>query len=100
MIHHIVAQVIKPIFVIGAIGYASSVSSLLVAVVHLGEDHTDTDAKELIDTPHPFRIPLGEIVIHRYQMNTFVGQGIEVCRQGRHQRFTFARTHLSDLAAM
>ena len=63
-------------------------------------NHANGQAQEAIDAPHPFRIALGQIIIHRHHMHALGGQRIQVNRQGRHQRLAFAGFHLGDLAFM
>ena len=46
-------------------------------MVHLGKNHPNADTEKLINAPHPFRIPLGEIIVHRNEMNALASQSIE-----------------------
>ena len=50
--------------------------------------------------PHPFGIAARQIVVDRDNMHTFSGQGIQVGRQGRCQRFALTGFHLGNFAFM
>ncbi len=47
---------------------------------------------------HPVRITFGQIVVDRNDVNALPFERVEVRRQGRDERFPFARHHFGDLA--
>ncbi len=51
-----------------------------------------------MDAPHPFRVALGEVVVHRDDVHALAFEGVQVRRQRRHQRLALAGAHLRDLA--
>ena len=58
------------------------------------------EPKEIVEPTHPFRVAAREIVVDRDQMHAAPGEGIEIKRQRRHERFAFTGCHLGDPAAM
>ncbi len=50
--------------------------------------------------PHPLGITLRQVIIDRYNMYAFAGQGIQISRQRRDQRLAFTGTHLRDTPLM
>ena len=53
-----------------------------------------------MDFPHPFRVTLGKIVVHRNDMHALARKCVEICGQGRNEGLTFTRTHFCDTALM
>ena len=49
---------------------------------------------------HPFRVPSGEVIIHRHQMHTLFSQCIEKHRQRCDQCLAFSCLHFGHLAPM
>ena len=68
----------------------------MVGIVHLVLDQTHAQTQELIDRPHPLAIPLGQVVIHRHDMDALPLQRIEIGRQRRHEGLPLAGGHLGD----
>ena len=97
---HIVAQVIKTEFVIGAIGNVGCIGLLLGYRVHTGNTDTGSHAEEVVEFAHPLCITAGQIVIYRNDMHTLAGQRIKIGCQGRNQGLAFTGTHLGNLAAV
>ena len=75
-----------------------SLTAILGTIRHL--QHPHAQPQRLIDRGHPARIAAGQIIVDRDQMHPFAGQSVQVNRQGSHQGFAFAGTHLGDLALM
>ncbi len=57
-------------------------------------------AVELKQHSHPFRVALGQIVIHRHHVHTLAWQGVQVYRQGGHKGLALAGGHLGNFAAV
>ena len=95
---HVIAQVIKPEFVVGAIDDIGAVGLTLFALCLAGTNHANRHPEKLVQRPHPVGIPAGEIVVDRYQVDAVAGQGIEVGGQRRHQGLAFAGAHLGYFA--
>ena len=67
---HIVAQVIKAKFTIGAIGHVGLVGGALVLVRNAGINHTGGHAKRGKRLAHPFAVAPRQIIIDRHNMHT------------------------------
>jgi hypothetical protein len=61
-------------------------------------DAVYTEAMEHIEGTHPLRVTLGEVIIHRHDVDTIAGEGIEEDRECSHEGLTFTRSHFCDLA--
>ena len=64
------------------------------------DDAADGEAEEAVDLAHPFAVALGQVVVHRDDMDALARERVEIDRQGRDQRLAFAGLHLGDHAAM
>ena len=100
VVFHVVAQVIKPVFVIGAVGNVAVVSGAALFVVQPVDDDAHREAEKLVHATHPRGIAFGEIVVHRNNMHALARQRVEIRGQRGHQRFAFAGFHFGDHAAM
>jgi len=61
-------------------------------------DGSDRETKKTINAPHPFGVARGEIIVDRNHMHAASRERVEIDRQRRDQRLTFAGFHLRDLA--
>ena len=95
---HVVAQIVKTQFVVRGIGHIRTVRFGFLVFGLLREDHTACHTKLRVDLAHPFAITLGEIVVHRNDMNTSTRERIQIGRKGRDKGFTFAGFHFRDIA--
>ncbi len=95
-----VTEVVEPEFVIGAVGDVGFVCILSSCVVDIGGDNSDGESEELVDSPHPLSVPLGEVVVDGDDMDTFSVEGIERSSKGSDKRFSFAGFHFCDVAMM
>ena len=100
IVNHIVAQIVETEFVIGSVCNVSGIGSLLLAMIHRRQIDSCRQTKPAIQTGHPFRITLGQIIVNRDNMDTFSGQAIQVGWQCRHQCFSFTGCHFGNLAIM
>ena len=99
-VDHVVAQVVETEFVICAIGDVTRERRLLGGMIHLREIDTDRQPEEAMQPAHPLGVAAGKVVINRDDMHALAGQGIEVCRERRHQGLAFTGTHFGDLAVV
>ena len=60
--------------------------------------HPHREPQRVVNRPHPLRVALRQIVVHRHQMRPIALQRIQIERQRRHQRLPLARPHLRNLA--
>ena len=113
---HIVAQVVEPELVVGAIQHVGEVGFLagnLPQVLHpvgalfdrgvINESRIVLEAAHgkpqvVVDRPHPYRVAAGQVVVDRYHVDAPAGKGIEVHRQRGDQGLAFAGFHLGNLA--
>ena len=97
---HIVAQIVETELIVGAESNVTLIScAAFLAVGARLVDAGHREAVELIERTHPFRVALGQIVVHRYDMHTFARESVEEDRQRGHQRLTLARSHLRNVIA-
>ena len=100
LVDHVVAQVIKAEFVVGAVGDVRRVGGLLGVVRHLRQVDPDREAEKIMDASHHLRVAAGQVIVHRDNMHALARQRVEVGRQRRHQGFALAGTHLGDVAVV
>ena len=93
-VDHVVAQVVKAIFVVGAVGDVAAVGCLLFFARHVRQIDADTQAQKVVQLAHPLRISAGQVIIDRHHVNALACQRIQVHRQCGRQRFSFTRAHL------
>ena len=99
--NHIVPEVVKAEFVIGTVSDVGPVcfaSGFGVGIVPV--DAVYREAMEVKDWFVPLSIPLGQVGIYGYNMNTASGQCIKVGRENGSERFTFTRFHLGNGSIM
>jgi len=97
---HVIAKIIKAEFVVGSICDIAIVGLFPFRIVHAMDNHANGKAQKLIDPPHPFGVPPGEIVIHSNKVCTLARQSIQIKRKGCGQGLSFTRFHLSDFSPM
>jgi hypothetical protein len=69
-------------------------------IVEVVDDHPDRQPKKTIELAHPFRVALGQVVVHRDHVDSSAAQRIQIDGQSGNQRFTFASLHFCDLAVV
>ncbi len=95
---HVVAQIIKTVFVVGAVSNIASIRSAFFFLILTRKNNAQAHAQFFIHRAHPTAVAIGEIIIHRHHMHALARQRIEIHRQRCHQRFTFTRAHLGNFA--
>ena len=78
LIDHVVTQVVKAVFVVGAVGDVSAVSSLLFFTRHLRQIDAHRHTQKVVELAHPLRIAIGKVIIHRDHMHALTRQRIQV----------------------
>ena len=78
---HVVPEIIKSELVVGTIGDVRVIGLFSFFVIHVMDDNANFHAKKTVYFTHPLGITLGKIIIYRYHMNAFSGQGIEISGQ-------------------
>ena len=58
------------------------------------------EAEEPEHRPHPVRVALRQVLVHRDHVHALAGERVQVRRQRRHQGLALAGAHLGDLAQM
>ena len=97
---HVVTQIVKAELIVRAIRNIRKICGYFFFVALLRYDYTHRQTKKIVETSHPTGIASREIIVHRHHMHTALCQRVEIDRQGCHQRFAFARAHLSNFAAV
>ena len=95
---HVVAEEVEAELVVRAVGDVRAVGRAALVGRHLGVDGADGHAEEAVDTAHPLRVALGEVVVGGDDVDPEPGDGVEVRGQRRHQRLALAGPHLGDVA--
>ena len=95
---HIIAQVVEAELVVRTEGDVSVVCcTTLRGIGAVLVDTVYAEAVEHVQRAHPLRVTLGEVVIHRDDVDTITREGIEEDRERSDEGLTFPRSHLGDL---
>ena len=97
---HIVAQIIKPKFIVCRIGHITTIRGIFFGFGLLGIDHTSGQAQGAEHLAHPFGVTLGEVVVHRHNMHALAGQRVQIRRERRDKSLAFTRFHFGNIALM
>ena len=97
---HVVAEVVEPELVVGAVGDVAAVDLLARVGVHLRLDRADGEAEAVVERAHPLGVAAGEVVVDGHDVDALALQGVEVDGQGGDEGLPFARDHLGDVAAV
>jgi hypothetical protein len=100
LVHHVVAQVVEAVFVVGAVGDVAAVGALLFLARHLRQVDTHRQAQEVIKPAHPLGVAAGEVVVHGDHVHAVARQRIQIHRQRGGQRLAFAGAHFGDLSVV
>lgn len=77
---HVVAQVVEAELVVGAVRDVAGVLLAALRRGHVGDDAADAQPQELVDAAHQLGVALGEVVVHRDEVDAFAGERVEVGR--------------------
>ena len=97
---HVVAEVVEAELVVRAVGDVGAIGGIALGVSDVVLDRAHGQAQEPVDGPHPLRVALGQVVVDRDDVDALAVEGVEVGGQGGDERFSLARLHLGDLAAV
>ena len=96
---HVVAQVVEPELVVGAVGDVGGVGlTLQVAVVDLRQDDPDVEPEVPVDPPHPLGVALGQVVVGGDEVHTLAEQRVQIERERRDEGLALTGLHLGDPA--
>ena len=98
LVDHVVAQVVKAVLVVRAVGDVGAVGRLLGLALHVRQVDADRQTQEVVELAHPDRVAIGEVVVDRHHVHALAAQGIEVDRHGGGQGLAFAGSHFRNLA--
>ena len=97
---HIIPQVVKAHFVVGAVGNVAGIGGPALGVIHIMHDNAYGHAHKAEDVSHPLALKFGQIVVDGDDMHAFAGQGVQIGGQGGGVGFALAGFHLGNAALM
>ena len=95
---HVVAQVVEAELRVRPVGDVARVGLAPLGERHEVLDVADRAAEQLVDGPRPFRVALGEVVVHRHEVDAAAGEPVQVERLHGDERLALAGLHLGDVA--
>src|SRR3954471_4141806 len=98
--HSVATQVVEAELAVGPVGDIHRV--LLTPHIRwlIVLDNSDGQPKEVVELPHPLRVAASEVIVNRYKVCAAASQRVQIKRQGRNQRLTFASGHFSNPTPM
>jgi hypothetical protein len=97
---HIVAQIVEAELGVRPVCDVALVGDLALGERHHVLDRADGHAETLEDAAVPLGVTLGEVVVGRDEVNSLVGQRIQVEREARDERLALTGLHLRHVAFM
>ena len=98
-LRHVVAQIVKTEFVVRTESNVGIICGTALGGVRLClVDTVNRYSVEHIQRAHPFRVTLGQVVVHSNHMHTVSGESIEKHRQRGHEGLTFTGSHFGNLS--
>ena len=98
--HHIIAQIIETVLIIGPISDIRLISGSPVSFGNAMYHASYREPQECIEFAHPFHITLCQIIVDGDHVDALSFQRVEVGRQRRHEGLTFTCLHLGYPALM
>ena len=98
--HAVVAEVVESEFRVGAVGDVAGVLLAPIPRSHLVLDTADGETEVTEERSHPVRVPLGEVVVDRDDVDAKAGERVEIDGQGRDKRFSLTGLHFRDHSAV
>ena len=95
---HVVAQVIKTEFVVGAVGDVGVVLLATLRRLLVGDDAAGAHAEEAVDTAHQLGLVAGQIVVDGDDVDALTVECVQVGRQRGHKGLAFTGLHFGDVA--
>ena len=99
-VNHVVTQVVKTIFIVGAVGDVCLVGGLFFFARHVGQVDANRQAQKVVELTHPARVATGQIVVDGDHMNAFACQRVQIDGQRCGECFTFAGSHLRNFSVV
>jgi hypothetical protein len=97
-VRHVVAQVVEAELVVRAVGDVGIVGVAALRRLLAGEDHVGAQTEEAVDTAHPLRVTLGEVVVDGDYVDAPARQGVEVGGEHTGQGLSLTGLHLGDIS--
>ena len=97
---HVVAQIVEPELVVGAVGDVGAVGLAPLLVGEVVHDDANGKTKETINLAHPLGIAFGQVVVDGDHVNAVAGERVQIAGKCRHQGFAFAGLHFGDFAGV
>ena len=95
---HMIAQVVEAELAVGAVGYVSRIGRFLAVELHVVLQAANAHAQKAVDLAHPLAVALGEVVVHRDDVDALAGDGVQVGRERGDEGLPLATFHLGDHA--
>ncbi len=95
---HVVAQVVEPELGVRAVGDVGQVGLAALGERHHVLDEADVHAEPLVDRTVPLGVALGEVVVHRDEVDTRAGEPVQEEGERGNERLAFTGLHLGDVA--
>ena len=73
---HIVTQIIKAQFIVGAVGDVAGIGSLPLGRGHTGDYQANRQTHIAVDLTHPLGVTLGKVLVDRNHVNTAASESI------------------------
>ena len=96
VVHHVVAQIVKAVFVVRAVRHISKVSQLFFFTRRLWQVHPHRHSQEVVQRAHGLSVAFGQVIVDRHDVYALAAQCVEVHRQRRGQGFTLTSAHFSN----
>ena len=75
---HVVAQVVEAHLIVGAVGDVGGVGGAALVGGKAVDYEADAKAEKAVDLAHPLAVALGEVVVHRDDVDALAREGVEV----------------------
>jgi hypothetical protein len=95
---HVVAEVVEAELRVRAVRDVGVVRGLALVEGHHVADEGRPHAEGLVDRAHPLGVALGQVVVHRHEVDVPARERVQVERHGGDERLSFAGLHLGDVA--
>ena len=100
LVDHVVTQVVEAEFVVRAVGDVGAVSRLLFLTGHVGQIDTHRQTQKVVKLAHPLGVAIGQVVVHRDDVDPQACQGVQINGHGGGQRLALTGSHLGNLAVV
>ena len=97
---HVVAQVVEPELVVGAVGDVGAVGGTPFVGLVVALDEPDGQAEESMDVAHPLGVALGQVVVDGDDVHALAAETVEVARHRGNERLALTGPHLGDHPAV